>query len=101
MAIAGLVVMTEPVSTDIVQNLLLEHYGITEVQPTVDRQRLVAVLETSSDTVESSIKGIQNLPHVLSVDIAYINYEDDMERVGHIPCAPYERKRHHNLENKV
>ena len=93
MAIVGLVFMVSPHCTEKVQQDLLQQEGITDVQPTADSQRLVAVLEVHSDKVESGMKHLQQVPDVLSVDIAYINYEDDLEREGHIPCAPYERKR--------
>lgn len=54
--------------------------GVLEVQEVPDVDKLAVVLESSSRTLQGYLEYVNGLPHVLALDIAFINYEDDIDR---------------------
>lgn len=94
MAIAGLLIMLEDGRASDVLQRLRAHTRITEVQETGDAQRLAAVLETASDRVETEMGLLLDWDGVLTVDLAYLSYEDDMEDTGRIACPPHKARKH-------
>ncbi len=89
MAITSLVITTLPGTSEIVLEKVSAHQEIAEVQISHDPTRLVAVLEANADKIQDIIKNFKEIDNVLAVDIAYINYEDDIEREGTIPCPEH------------
>ncbi len=84
MAIAGLVITVEE-GTDINQ-VLSQQENIVDVELSHDTTKVVAVLEVSSDRLQKEIEEVQKCDGIIAVDIAYINYEDDIEKEGGISC---------------
>ncbi len=96
MAITGLVITTAPNTAENIAKTITPQEFFTEVQASHDPDRLVAVLEVSADKVQDEIKKLQDMENILAVDIAYINYEDDIEKEGDIPCPVHISKLKHN-----
>ena len=92
MAIVGLVITGLEGQMKALHQRLEGQPGIVEVQDTEDALRLAAVMETASDRVESGIAALLKWEEVLSADVAYISYEDDMAAGREIPCPPHEPK---------
>ncbi len=84
MAIAGLVITT--ISDANVNEALSNQESIVDVEISHDPDKVVAVLEISSDRLQKEIEIIQKIEGILAVDIAYINYEDDIAKEGGIAC---------------
>lgn len=99
MAIVGLVIMGSPHCMDGIRLLLEAEPGIVDVQPTEDVARLAAVLETGAGTVEAIMTRMLQWENVLSVDLAYVNYEDDLESGG-IVCPPRQSHGAHKARKK-
>ncbi len=88
MAIAGLVITLVPNAPDGVMENFLKQENIIGGELTSDLNKFVAALEISADRVEKKIEKLQELENILSIDIAYINYEDDIAKNGEVPCPP-------------
>ncbi len=86
MAIAGLVITVAPNTSESIATQISSQASLVEVQISHAPDRLVAVLEASSDQVQDKIKKLQEIDNILAVDIAYINYEDDVQKEGGIAC---------------
>lgn len=87
MAIVGLVIMGLVESMCDIRAALERAPDVMEVQPTEDVARLAAVLETGAGKVEATMSRMLTWEGVLSVDLAYVSYEDDLEDGG-ITCPP-------------
>ena len=68
--------------------------GVLEVQEVPDADKLAVVLESPSRTLQGYLEYVSGLPHVLALDVAFINYEDDLDSAGHMPCPPHRPKGH-------
>ena len=94
MAIAGLVLLTTQEGYYPVWEALLADTKITEVRPGGEPCRLAAVLEASSRDMEDELTRLLAWEGVLTVDIALLSYEDEVEAGGTIQCPPHKpRKR--------
>ncbi len=93
MAIAGLVITIEAGSD--IKNTISNQENIVDVEASHDPNKFVAVLEVRSDRLLKEIESLQELDEVLAVDIAYINYEDDIEKEGGIICPEHISKLKH------
>ncbi|MEG2172030.1 MAG: chaperone NapD [Desulfovibrionaceae bacterium] len=89
MAVAGLVLLCEEGKVDAVRALLTAHAGISTVQLGEEACRVVAVLEVDSDLVESNMTALRVWDGVLSVDLAFVSYEDELEAGKSIKCPPH------------
>ena len=88
MAIAGLVLLTTPEARSAVLDALLTETGITDVQPGGDPCRIAAVLEAPARNMEDELSRLLAWEGVLTVDIALLSYEDEVEEGGAISCPP-------------
>lgn len=66
--------------------------GVLELQEVPDVDKLAVVLESSSRTLQGYLEYVNGLPMWVALDIAFINYEDDMDITGHMPCPPHRPK---------
>ena len=89
MAIAGVVISCLREHLLPLCNELRATRGVLEVQEVPDVDKLAVVLESSSRTLQGYLEYVNGLPHVLALDVAFINYEDDMDITGHMPCPPH------------
>ena len=89
MAIAGIVVSSLREHLKLLCNELRATRGVLDVQEVPGTDRLAVVLESPSRTLQGYLEYVNGLPHVLALDIAFINYEDDMDSTGHMPCPPH------------
>ncbi len=89
MAVAGIVVLTQEGEEQTVWERLQENPWITDVRPSPEPCRLVAVMEAPSDMLEDELARILAWPEVLTVDPALISYEDELAEKGEIPCPPH------------
>lgn len=95
MAIAGLLVMGESGHMDAVRARLADMQGVVGIEATEDACRMAVVLEKPADQVESAMSHMLALENVLTVDLAYLSYEDDLSENGHIPCPAHKPRKHH------
>ena len=92
MAIAGLVILGVAERMEALRDALAQAPDIVDVQDTGDALRLAAVLEVPADKVESRMSALLEWESVVAVDLAFLNYEDDLAAGGEIPCAPHKKK---------
>lgn len=92
MAIVGLLIMGLEEHMDGIRAQLAQEPGIVDVQATEDVARVAAVLETGSDAVEAAMSRMLAWEGVLSVDLAYVSYEDDLD-AGGIACPPHKPRK--------
>lgn len=90
MAIAGIVISAAQARLSEVRELVRAMPGVLDVQVADDASRLAVVLESSSRTLQKDLESLRDLPHVLEVEVAYANYEDDLDSEGHMACPPRE-----------
>ncbi len=96
MAIAGIVVNVTAAGQSQACEALRRVPGIVDVRALEDGCRLAAVLEAPSQRLQDDLEAVNDLEHVLQVDVAYINYEEDLDDSGHMACPPNGgRRRHH------
>ena len=95
MAIAGLVFHIEGANLEKVSGKVKAFPDITEVKTLESGNEIAAVLECSSVDMQQKLKDLGKIRHVIQVDVAYINYEDDIEKDGFVSCPPLEKKRKH------
>ena len=86
MAVAGLIVHGDKGGAEAVRARLSAFPGIVETRDLGDAWRVAAVLESPAADIQKQLEAIQALPEVLHVDVAYANFEDDVDESGHIPC---------------
>ncbi len=98
MVIGGFVVQTEPAFTNQIQNRLLQIEEV-EVYGSDDKGNIVIVIESSSsDDMESLVKDISSIEGVFSVGLAYLNAEDEVERIEkgeYVPKISFGKTRSH------
>lgn len=93
MAIAGILVYTAPGTTNDVRTLLEQDACICEVRTTEESDLLAAVLEAPSNRINKECERVGAIEGVLSLGLAYMSYEDDIEETGAVPCPKWEPKR--------
>lgn len=91
MAIAAIVIHTSPENLEAAKASLQERPEIVEAS-IVPPAKIAAALETPVQTLQSSLEAIQALSWVWNLDLAYVNYEDDLEQSGQIACPDAEIK---------
>ena len=87
MAIAGITVQTLADAFAGVRERLASHRDVTAVEeggPCL----LAAVVETGAARLEDVLADMAAWDGVLVVGLASVNYEDDLDERGHIPCPP-------------
>ncbi len=94
MAIAGIVVSSLREHLKLLCSELQATRGVLDVQEVPGTDRLAVVLESPSRTLQGYLEYVNDLPHVLALDVAFINYEDDMDSQGHMPCPPHRPRAH-------
>ena len=87
MAIAGLLLLTTSEASGTVLEALLTETGITDVQPGRDPCRIAAVLEAPAREMENELSRLLAWEGVLTVDIALVSYEDEIEEGEEIVCS--------------
>lgn len=87
MAIAGVVLTVTLGHQGEAGEALKAFPGVIEVQA-VEEIKLAAVLESPSERLQSDLEALSELPHVIQLDVVYVNYEDDMDSSGHMACPP-------------
>ncbi|WP_035068006.1 chaperone NapD [Nitratidesulfovibrio termitidis] len=90
MAIAGILVQTDTDAAEAVWTRLSVDPHIAEAHRAEIPGRMVAVLEADSDRMEQEFKRLAAWDGVLSVDLAYLTYEDELADGGAIKCPPWE-----------
>lgn len=90
MAIAGILVQTDAETAEAVWTRLSVDPRIAEVHRAEVPGRMVAVLEADSDRMEQEFKRLAAWDGVLSIDLAYLTYEDELADGGTIKCPPWE-----------
>ena len=94
MAIAGIVVSSLREHLLPLCSELRATRGVLEVREVPEADKLAVVLESPSRTLQGYLEYVSGLPHVLALDVAFINYEDDMDSTGHMPCPPHRPRAH-------
>ena len=94
MAIAGIVISAPQERLAGLRGLLLDLRGVLEVREVAEAGKLAVVLESPSHSLQRDLEYVNGLPHVLMLDVAFINYEDDLDSQGHMPCPPHRAKEH-------
>ncbi|OXS29235.1 MAG: hypothetical protein BCS36_03025 [Desulfovibrio sp. MES5] len=94
MAIAGIVVSSLREHLLPLCSELRATRGVLDVQEVPEADKLAVVLESPSQTLQGYLEYVSGLPYVLALDVAFINYEDDMDSTGHMPCPPHRPKGH-------
>lgn len=67
--------------------------GVVDIQGVEDDSKLAVVLESPSRTLQGNLEALREVAHVLQLDVAYINYEEDLDAEGHMPCPPHQPRR--------
>lgn len=89
MAVAGLVLMTAVEDFGAVRAQLTVQAGICDVEVLEEQCKLVGVLEADSDKLEGIMTAMLAWNGVLSVDVAFINYEDELDAGKEVLCPPH------------
>lgn len=92
MAVAGLVIMTVGDAFAVVRERLAMRPDITDVELMEEECKLVVVLETASDRVEKAMAECLAWEGVLTVDLAFISYEDELAAGKEILCPPHKAR---------
>lgn len=90
MAIAGIVISVAQDRLSEVREFVRDVPGVLDVQLVCEEHKLAVVLESPSRTLQKDLESLRDLPHVLEVEVAYANYEDDLDSEGHMACPPRE-----------
>ena len=81
MPIGGFVISFDPGDKDFVLSLL-EDYPALEVHGVDEKGNIVAVIDTeTSDEMDEMVSRIQKVEEVLSVGLAYLHAEDEVEKI--------------------
>lgn len=94
MAVVGLVVLCEQEKVEAVAQQLAGYPCVDDVMLADESFKLAAVLETDSDKVESALKELLLWDGVLTVDVAFVSYEDELSAGKNIKCPPHEPRKH-------
>lgn len=94
MAIAGLVLMVQEGKTDMVRAEAAAFPGVVEARD-ADGGKVACVLECSSMDLQKAMEGLNQMEGVLQLEVVYVNYEDDLDEQGHMPCPPDAGRRKH------
>lgn len=98
MAIAGIVFFTagDEAAKGALETALNARPGILQIRRLPDCAEtggLAVVLEQASENLQAELKALSELSGVVSVHLAFADYEDDMDGQGHMHCPPHEERR--------
>ncbi len=93
MAIAGIVVTGLRERMAEISKQMEGVPGLTEMHPVDDGGKWAAVLEAPSEHMETALSDLKDMEGVLTVDLAFLSYEDDLTDRGAIPCPPHKPRR--------
>ena len=97
MAIAG-IVLTTAAGQEGRGLAALRHWpGIYEVQH-AGEGKLAAVLERPSQDLQLALEDLAGIDAVLQLDVAYVDYEDDLDANGHMRCPSPQPGKQHRAE---
>ena len=93
MAIAGIILSAPAEALAGLETAVRSRAGIVDVQRTpVDAEigGLVLVVEQPSDAIQKELGALRQLPGVDDLHLVFANYEDDMDKQGHMHCPAHE-----------
>ena len=85
MAIAGIVLTVGLGHQAETAEALKAFPGVVEVQA-VEEDKVAVVVESPSDRLQDDLEKVNQLDHVVQLDVVYVNYEEDMDSEGHMAC---------------
>lgn len=89
MAIAGIVLQVTQGRLPETREALRALAGVVDVQGVEDDAKLAVVLESPSRTLQADLEALRAIAHVLQLDVAYVNYEEDLDDQGRMPCPEH------------
>ena len=96
MPIGGFVITVDPKEIDTVKAELSDR-DACDVHGTDDKGNIVAVLDTeTSDAMDDIVHELEQDPRILSVGLAYLHAEDEVEKIIRGEITPDLRKRRKN-----
>ena len=101
MAIAGIILSAPDGALAGLEAAVRGRAGIVDVQRTpadAEIRGLVLVVEQASDTIQKELGALRELPGVEDLHLVFANYEDDMDKQGHMNCPTHE-PRHRRTES--
>lgn len=87
MAIAALVAHSMPGGAQGLLEALRSCPAIVDCQ-LAGEGRIAAALEAPSDGLLGALELVEKLPGLVNLELAYVNYEDDIGADGAMPCPP-------------
>lgn len=54
----------------------------------IGSDRLAATVEAPSSSLPLLLRRIQDFPNVFELELVYVNYEEDLDADGNMPCPP-------------
>ena len=101
MAIAGIILGAPASALAGLEAAVQGRAGIVDVQRTpadAEIGGLVLVVEQPSDAIQAELGALRQLPGVDELHLVFANYEDDMDKQGHMDCPAHE-PRHRRAES--
>lgn len=86
MAIAGIVLSVAEGRLPQTREALRAFPGVVDVQGVEDDCKLAAVLESPSQKLQADLEALREIAYVAGLDVAYVNYEEDLDGQGHMAC---------------
>ena len=101
MAIAGIILSAPDGALVGLEAAVRDRKGVVDVQRTpadAEIRGLVLVVEQTSDVIQKELGALRELPGVDDLHLVFANYEDDMDKQGHMDCPAHE-PRHRRAES--
>ena len=101
MAIAGIILSAPDGALVGLEAAVRDRKGVVDVQRTpadAEIRGLVLVVEQTSDVIQKELGALRELPGVEDLHLVFANYEDDMDKQGHMDCPAHE-PRHRRAES--
>ena len=89
MSIAGIILSAPAEALAGLETAVRNRAGIVDVQRTpadAEIGGLVLVVEQPSDAIQKELGVLRQLPGVDDLHLVFANYEDDMDKQGHMVC---------------
>ena len=93
MAIAGIILSAPDGALVGLEAAVRDRKGVVDVQRTpadAEIRGLVLVVEQTSDVIQKELGALRELPGVEDLHLVFANYEDDMDKQGHMVCPAHE-----------
>lgn len=100
MAIAAIVIHSLPHEQECVSGVLQLMKPVIEWK-TVSPDRIAATIECPSLDLLATLQQIKAQPAVLEMDLVFVNYEDDIDAEGYVPCPPLEQLKKSSKNSNV